>query len=154
MILQDILSGPTAPRRERRLPPRYLAFALLGGTLIWAPITGYLRTAPLYFKSSISLILRWSGASASMNLSWIGQATAAKSVGLDRQGFGRPCIASVDQSDPIQSRSQARPRSREPNGSGLMSSGDGTWQPGAKLRARTLKTRGRDWAVGSRGHGD
>ncbi|MFG6528366.1 hypothetical protein ACGYJ5_21615, partial [Sulfitobacter sp. M23508] len=30
--------------------PRYLAFAILGGAAIWAPITGYLRTAPLTFK--------------------------------------------------------------------------------------------------------
>ena len=30
--------------------PRYFAFALLGGTVIWAPIVGYLNTAPLTFR--------------------------------------------------------------------------------------------------------
>ena len=57
--------------------PRYLAFAILGGTLIWAPITGYLRTAPLKYKSSTSLILPGSGASASLNLNTIGQASSS-----------------------------------------------------------------------------
>jgi uncharacterized protein involved in exopolysaccharide biosynthesis len=56
--------------------PRYLAFAILGGTLIWAPITGYLKTAPLSYKSTTSLILPGSGASASLNLNGIGQASS------------------------------------------------------------------------------
>lgn len=107
--------------------PRYTAFALLGLTLIWAPITGYLKTSPLVFKSSVSLILPGSGASASMNLNGIGQATsyansafasnsisptetykrligadrilnaAAQSVGETRQAFGKPRISLVDQ---------------------------------------------------------
>ncbi|SHE94256.1 Uncharacterized protein involved in exopolysaccharide biosynthesis [Loktanella atrilutea] len=57
--------------------PRYAAFALLGGAMIWAPITGYLRTAPLKYKSSTSLILPGSGASASLNLNGIGQASSS-----------------------------------------------------------------------------
>lgn len=111
--------------------PRYLAFALLGGTLIWAPITGYLRTAPLSFKSQTSLILPGSGASASMNLNGIGQASsyansafasnsvsptetykrligadrilvaAAQSMGLTRRDFGQPRINLVDQTSLI-----------------------------------------------------
>ncbi|MCG3268374.1 hypothetical protein [Yoonia sp. I 8.24] len=56
--------------------PRYVAFALLGGVAIWGPITGYLKTAPLSYKSSSSLILPGSGASASMNLNGIGQASS------------------------------------------------------------------------------
>jgi uncharacterized protein involved in exopolysaccharide biosynthesis len=56
--------------------PRYVAFALLGGAAIWGPITGYLKTAPLSFKSTSSLILPGSGASASMNLNGIGQASS------------------------------------------------------------------------------
>ena len=56
--------------------PRYLAFAVLGSGLIWAPITGYLKTAPLSYRSSTSLILPGSGASASLNLSGIGQASS------------------------------------------------------------------------------
>lgn len=56
--------------------PRYLAFALLGGTLVWAPITGYLKTAPERYKSVASLILPGSGASASLNLNGIGQASS------------------------------------------------------------------------------
>ena len=57
--------------------PRYAAFAVLGGAMIWAPITGYLRTAPLKYKSSTSLILPGSGASASLNLNGIGQASSS-----------------------------------------------------------------------------
>ncbi len=51
--------------------PRYVAFAILGGTLIWAPITGYLKTTPLSYKSTTSLILPGSGGSASLNLNGI-----------------------------------------------------------------------------------
>ncbi|GAA6200277.1 hypothetical protein [Aquicoccus sp. SU-CL01552] len=138
---------PTKPRPRRRLSfrrilmggkvgdlgrlPRYLAFALIGGTLIWAPIVGYLRTAPLTFLSTSSLILPGSGASASMNLNGIGQASsyansafssnsvsptetykrligadrilaaAAKSMNLDRAAFGKPRIKLVDQTSLI-----------------------------------------------------
>jgi uncharacterized protein involved in exopolysaccharide biosynthesis len=111
--------------------PRYLAFSLIGAALIWAPITGYLRTAPLSFKSSTSLILPGSGASASMNLNGIGQASsfansafasnsvsptetykrligadrileaAANSMNLSRQEFGKPRINLVDQTSLI-----------------------------------------------------
>ena len=148
MTLQETFQhSPAAPRRARRLSllrilmggqisdlgrfPRYLAFALVGGTLIWAPITGYLRTAPLSFKSSTSLILPGSGASASMNLNGIGQASsyansafssnsvsptetykrligadrileaAARSMGLSRAEFGKPRIDLVDQTSLI-----------------------------------------------------
>ncbi len=148
MTLQDTFPCPTTDARgTRRLSlrrilmggrigdlgrfPRYLAFALLGGALIWAPITGYLRTAPLSFKSSTSLILPGSGASASMNLNGIGQASsyansafssnsvsptetykrligadrilkaAAQSMGLSRKEFGKPRINLVDQTSLI-----------------------------------------------------
>ena len=56
--------------------PRYVATALLGATLIWAPLLGYLNTAPLSYRSTTSLILPGSGASASMNLNGIGQASS------------------------------------------------------------------------------
>lgn len=148
MTLQDSHSGfEASPRQRRGLSfrrilmggrlsdmgrfPRYFAFALLGGTLIWAPITGYLRTAPLTFKSTSSLILPGSGASASMNLNGIGQASsyansafssnsvsptetykrligadrilaaAAKSMNLNRREFGQPRIKLVDQTSLI-----------------------------------------------------
>jgi uncharacterized protein involved in exopolysaccharide biosynthesis len=111
--------------------PRYLAFALLGGAMIWAPITGYLSTAPLSFKSNTSLILPGSGASASLNLNGIGQASsyadsafsnnsvsptetykrligadrileaAALSMGLMQKDFGKPRIDLVDQTSLI-----------------------------------------------------
>lgn len=111
--------------------PRYLAFVMLGATLIWAPIVGYLRTAPLSFKSNISLILPSSGASASMNLNGIGQASssassafasngisptetykrlisadrileaAAASMNMTRKEFGKPRIDLVDQTSLI-----------------------------------------------------
>jgi uncharacterized protein involved in exopolysaccharide biosynthesis len=56
--------------------PRYAAIFAMGATLIWAPIIGYLKTAPLKYKSELSLILPGSGASASVNLSDIGQASS------------------------------------------------------------------------------
>ncbi|WP_371153826.1 hypothetical protein [Jannaschia sp. 2305UL9-9] len=148
MTMQDTFSGQTisTPRKPRlslrrilmggrvgdpKRFPRYLAIAVLGGALIWAPITGYLRTAPLSFRSTTSLILPGSGASASMNLSGIGQASsysnsafssnsvsptetykrligadrileaAASSMALSRQEFGKPRINLVDQTSLI-----------------------------------------------------
>ncbi|OED50153.1 hypothetical protein AB838_03470 [Rhodobacteraceae bacterium (ex Bugula neritina AB1)] len=110
---------------------RYLAFCLLGLALIWAPVNGYLQTAPLVFKSHASLILPGSGASASMNLNGIGQASsyansafasnsvsptetykrligadrilaaAAAAMGLTRRDFGKPRIRLVDQTSLI-----------------------------------------------------
>ncbi|MFA3918350.1 GumC family protein [Ruegeria hyattellae] len=135
---------PAAPKRSRlrrmlvggalsdlgRLP-RYVAFALLGGTLIWAPITGYLKTAPERYKSVASLILPGSGASASLNLNGIGQASsyansafasnavsptetykrllgadrilaaAAASLEIPRSALGRPRVNLVDQTSLI-----------------------------------------------------
>ncbi len=111
--------------------PRYIAFALLGAALIWAPIVGYLRTAPPSYRSSVSLILPGSGASASMNLNGIGQASsyansafasnsvsptetykrligaerildaAATSLGMTLAEFGKPRIELVDQTSLI-----------------------------------------------------
>lgn len=148
MTVQDSYIPMTKPaRKKRRITirrilvggglgdlgrfPRYLAFALLGGTMIWAPITGYLRTAPLSFKSQTSLILPGSGASASMNLNGIGQASsyansafssnsvsptetykrligadrileaAAIAMDLTRREFGKPRINLVDQTSLI-----------------------------------------------------
>lgn len=147
-MLQKIAGKLNAPRRFwRRLSlrriivggrlgdtsrlRRYLAFFLLGLALIWAPINGYLRTAPLAFKSHASLILPGSGASASMNLNGIGQASsyansafasnsvsptetykrligadrilaaAAEAMGLNRRDFGKPRIRLVDQTSLI-----------------------------------------------------
>ncbi|WP_298836699.1 hypothetical protein [uncultured Roseobacter sp.] len=56
--------------------PRYFAVFLLGASCLWAPIVGYLTTAPLQYSSHASLILPGSGASASVNLSNIGQASS------------------------------------------------------------------------------
>jgi uncharacterized protein involved in exopolysaccharide biosynthesis len=111
--------------------PRYLAFALLGATLIWAPITGYLKTAPERFRSTASLILPGSGASASLNLNGIGQASsyassafasnavsptetykrllgadrilaaAAQTLNMARADLGSPRISLVDQTSLI-----------------------------------------------------
>lgn len=150
MTLQDTFQGPIAPKRRLRICrisfrriliggrigdlgrfPRYAAFALMGGAMIWGPITGYLRTAPLTYRSTTSLILPGSGASASMNLSGIGQASsyansafssnsvsptetykrligadrildaAAQSMGITRAAFGKPRINLVDQTSLI-----------------------------------------------------
>lgn len=111
--------------------PRYAASAILGASLIWAPLLGYLNTAPLAYRSTTSLILPGSGASASMNLNGIGQASsfansafasntvsptetykrllgadrildaAAQSLGIARKEFGVPRIHLVDQTSLI-----------------------------------------------------
>ena len=111
--------------------PRYIVFAVLGGVLIWGPIAGYLKTAPLKFKSQTSLIMPGSGASASMNLNGIGQASsyansafasnavsptetykrllgadrilaaAAASLGISQKDLGRPRVELVDQTSLI-----------------------------------------------------
>lgn len=111
--------------------PRYFAVSLVGATLIWAPITGYLNTSPLSFKSQTSLILPGSGASASLNLNGIGQASsyansafssnavsptetykrllgadrilsaAADELGVERRELGRPRVSLVDQTSLI-----------------------------------------------------
>ncbi|KZY36120.1 hypothetical protein A3731_16210 [Roseovarius sp. HI0049] len=111
--------------------PRYLAIFLLGASALWAPIMGYLATAPLKFSSHASLILPGSGASASVNLNNIGQAssyansafsngsvsptetykrligadrildTAAESLGLARSALGQPRVTLVDQTSLI-----------------------------------------------------
>lgn len=56
--------------------PRYLLIFALGALAIWTPILIYLNTAPLSFTSKTSLILPGSGASASLNLESIGQASS------------------------------------------------------------------------------
>jgi uncharacterized protein involved in exopolysaccharide biosynthesis len=148
MIVQNTNTSIIHPRRTKgRIPfrrilmgggiddlgrfSRYLAFTILGGALIWAPISGYLSTAALSFKSHTSLILPGSGASASMNLNGIGQASsyansafasnsvsptetykrligadrileaAARSIGISRRELGKPRINLVDQTSLI-----------------------------------------------------
>lgn len=111
--------------------PRYTAFFIVGCALIWAPIVGYLNTAPLKYTSSTSLILPGSGASASVNLNDIGQASsyansafssqsisptetykrllgadrilaaAAKTLGVSQTALGRPRVDLVDQTSLI-----------------------------------------------------
>ncbi|MDW4498528.1 hypothetical protein R5H30_11090 [Sulfitobacter sp. D35] len=56
--------------------PRYAGFFAIGAVCIWTPITTYLKTAPLRYTSELSLILPGSGASASVNLDSIGQASS------------------------------------------------------------------------------
>lgn len=107
--------------------PRYIAFFALGAAAVWAPITGYLKTAPLRYSSNLSLILPGSGASSSVNLNNIGQASssansafssssisptetykrllaadrvlnaAAEKVGMSHRTFGKPRVQLVDQ---------------------------------------------------------
>ena len=107
--------------------PRYAGFFLLGAAMIWAPISGYLASAPARYTSSMSLILPGAGSSASVNLNEIGQASssasspyahnsvsptvtykrllgadrivvrAAEAMDLSRQGFGSPRVELVDQ---------------------------------------------------------
>jgi len=117
--------------------PRYVALLLLGASCIWAPISGYLATTPVKYTSHASLILPGSGASASVNLANIGQASsyansafangsisptetykrllsadrildaAAKAVDADRDAFGKPRVQLVDQTSLIHIELQA-----------------------------------------------
>lgn len=114
------------PNDAGRLP-RYLGLAAIGAVCIWTPIGTYLSTAPLRFTSGLSLILPGAGASASVNLDRIGQASsyasspyahtsvsptetykrllvadrilgsAAQAVGMETRDFGQPRIELVDQ---------------------------------------------------------
>lgn len=87
-ITPAALAGP-APRRgwfrralmggsltDHRRLPRYIWIAALGLASIWAPITGYLKTAAPSFDSHMSLILPGSGSASSVNLAEIGQASS------------------------------------------------------------------------------
>mgnify|MGYP000368547087 CR=1 FL=1 len=107
--------------------PRYLILVLAGLGGIWTPITVYLASAPPSYTSHMSLILPGSGASSSVNLANIGQASthansafassaisptetykrllsadrvvraAATLTDLDAAGFGKPKVMLVDQ---------------------------------------------------------
>ncbi len=106
---------------------RYAVVMFMGLLAIWLPITIYLNTAPLRFTSEMSLILPGSGASASINLNEIGQASsyansafsngsvsptetykrllganrilnaAAVGLNMEKRDFGAPRIELVDQ---------------------------------------------------------
>lgn len=56
--------------------PRYAVIACLAVLGLWAPVVAYLELAPLRYTSSVSLILPGSGASSSISLSEIGQASS------------------------------------------------------------------------------
>ncbi len=56
--------------------PRYGVLAVLGVVALWAPVLAYLQLAPVRYTSSVSLILPGSGASNSISLSEIGQASS------------------------------------------------------------------------------
>ncbi|NDV00528.1 GumC family protein [Pseudoroseicyclus tamaricis] len=59
--------------------PRYAGLFAIALVCVWAPITGYLKTAPLRYTSGMSLILPGAGSSASVNLDQIGQASSNSS---------------------------------------------------------------------------
>jgi uncharacterized protein involved in exopolysaccharide biosynthesis len=107
--------------------PRYLVFLLAGLASVWTPILFYLSSTPPSFTSHISLILPGSGASSSVNLAEIGQAStqtnsafannsvsptetykrliaadrvvleAARQLDVPRTAFGNPQVQLVDQ---------------------------------------------------------
>lgn len=80
-----IASGrPRSGRWLARLKPggdhrrqRYLFVLALGLVLIWAPIIAYVRLTPSGYTAEMGLILPGAGASSSINLSEIGQATSS-----------------------------------------------------------------------------
>lgn len=123
--LKRALLGGTL--RDTGRLPRYIGVVALGLTAVWAPIVGYLKTAPLSYTSHMSLILPGSGSSATVNLADIGQVSsyansafassaisptetykrllsadrvlrdAAARLGLTRAAFGKPRVSLVDQ---------------------------------------------------------
>ena len=111
--------------------PRYGMLGALSLLALWVPVMLYLSLAPTRFTSEVSLILPGSGASASVNLSDIGQASssasspysssavsptatykrllganrvlveAARRIGIDRRSLGAPRIRLVDETSLI-----------------------------------------------------
>ncbi|MGX9355819.1 GumC family protein [Roseobacteraceae bacterium S113] len=111
--------------------PRHFALFALSASLLWAPIVGYLVTTPPKYASHASLILPGSGASASVNLNNIGQASSyansafangsisptqtykrligadrildatAQTLGVSRQMLPKPRVTLVDQTSLI-----------------------------------------------------
>lgn len=111
--------------------PRYACFLLLGLMAVWAPITAYLAYAPPKYSSEFAFILPGAGASSSISVADIGQASsyansaysssaisptatykrlldsgrvlssAARVAGETEETFGRPRIKLVDQTSLI-----------------------------------------------------
>ncbi|MBR9842699.1 MAG: hypothetical protein GYB25_06030 [Rhodobacteraceae bacterium] len=124
-LIRRVLIGGALTDSKRI--PRYAWICALGLAAIWAPITGYLRTAAPSFASHMSLILPGSGSASSVNLAEIGQASshansafssnaisptetykrllaadrvirdAADGLGLQAKDFGKPQVKLVDQ---------------------------------------------------------
>ena len=112
--------------------PRYILLGAIMLATIWAPVISYVRYAPLSFSSEMALILPGAGASTSINLSDIGQASssansayssstlsptvtyqsllsspqvlerAAGTLGQEASAFGKPRIKLLDQTSFIQ----------------------------------------------------
>lgn len=112
--------------------PRYILLGTIMLAAIWAPVISYVRYAPLTFSSEMELILPGAGASTSINLSDIGQASssansayssstlsptvtyqsllsspqvlerAAEMLGQQASAFGKPRIKLLDQTSFIQ----------------------------------------------------
>ncbi|AJY48365.1 hypothetical protein TM49_19285 [Martelella endophytica] len=57
--------------------PRYILLGAMMLAAIWAPVISYVRYAPLSYSSEMALILPGAGASTSINLSDIGQASSS-----------------------------------------------------------------------------
>ncbi|MGV2114541.1 GumC family protein [Agrobacterium salinitolerans] len=111
--------------------PRYIVNFGLCLSLVWIPIGAYLKFAPRRYASEIALILPGAGASTSINLSDIGQASssansayssstlsptvtyqsllqstrvaarAAKAIGEDARAIGKPTVKLLDQTSLI-----------------------------------------------------
>ncbi len=69
-------SGRSARPRDGRRRRYVTAFSIALG-VIWVPVATFLLTAPPSFESRVGLILPGAGASTSINLSEIGQATSS-----------------------------------------------------------------------------
>ncbi|TPW32101.1 hypothetical protein FJU08_03560 [Martelella alba] len=112
--------------------PRYILLGAIMLAAIWMPVVSYIRYAPLRFSSEMELILPGAGASTSINLSEIGQASssansayssstlsptvtyqkllsspqvldrAAETAGETAATFGKPQIKLMDQTSFIQ----------------------------------------------------
>ena len=125
MSLRRVLRGGRLNDMGRL--PRYAGLFGLGALAVWVPVLGYLATAPLSYTTQMSLILPGSGATASVNLNEIGQASssassafsspslsptvtykrligadrivaaAAQAVGVPQRAFGAPQIELIDQ---------------------------------------------------------
>lgn len=88
--------------------PRYTLILAFAAAAIWVPVVAYLKLAPKRYTSEVSLILPGAGASTSINLSEIGQASSSANSAYSSSTLS-PTVTyqSMLQSDQVRERAAA-----------------------------------------------